>query len=278
MAQYLLGIDNGSTMVKAAVFDLQGNELGVFGDMAIPDSPHPGWYERDMDQLWQANITAIRGALKAAGVEGSDIAALAITGHGNGAHLLDGEGRPVRPSIEGADSRALGYIKKFEQAGYYEKVHPKNMQLLWPALSILVMAWLRDNEPENYAKARYFFNVHDFVRFRLTGEARCELSDISGTGLIHTAGQRIDCEMLADMGLEDMADMLSPLAGSYDPAGRVTEEAAVLTGLKAGTPVMAGCYDIDAAGLATGSVDPSRICIITGTWANNQYIGPKPVM
>lgn len=276
--KYLLGLDNGSTMIKAGIFDMSGKELGVFSDRADTVSPHPGWYERDLETLWQANVTAVRGAIKAAGIAPEDIAAVSLTGHGNGAILVDAEGQPVRNAIEGADSRALSYIKRFEEAGYYEKVHCKNMQVLWPALSIVVMAWLRDNEPEAYKKARYFFNVHDYVRFRLTGEAFAEISDISGTGLINTRDRCVDREMLAVVGLEEMADKIPPLKGSFEQAGCVTAAAAELTGLAAGTTVYAGTYDIDAAALATGSVDESRICLITGTWANNQYIGAKPVV
>ena len=165
--KYLLGLDNGSTMIKAGIFDLNGREMGTFGDRADTFSPQPGWYERDLETLWQANVTAIRGAIQAAGVNPADIAAVSLTGHGNGAILTDADGKPVRSAIEGADSRALPYIKKFEEAGYYEKIHGKNMQILWPALSILVMAWIRDNEPESYKKARYFFNIHDYWIFKL---------------------------------------------------------------------------------------------------------------
>ncbi len=278
MAKYLMGIDNGSTVVKAAIFDLEGNELGVCGMTAEIDSPHPGWYERDAQTLWQANLDAMAGAIKSAGISGEEVLGISITGHGNGAHLLDAQGNAVRPIIEGSDSRALELVNTLENEGYYENVHPQNMQALWPALSAVVMRWLKENEPENYAKIKYFFNVHDYIRFCMTGQAYCEISTISGTGLIDTAKRRIDRSMLEKMGIGEVADMLSPLIGSFDLAGTLTADVAEKVGLEAGTPVFAGCYDIAAAGLATGSVDESRICVISGTWANNQYIATKPVL
>ncbi len=278
MSKYLMGIDNGSTVVKAAVFDLEGNELGVCGQAAEINSPHPGWYERDMQTLWEANIAAMAGAIKAAGVKGEEIMAISITGHGNGAHLLDAQGNPVRPIIEASDSRALELVQTFEEEGYYEEVHPSNMQALWPGLSAVVMRWLKENEPENYARVKYFFNVHDYVRFRLTGKAYCEISDMSGTGLINTAKRKIDSDMLSKMGIGEVAQMIPPLIGSFDLAGRLDEGVAMAVGMEPGTPVFAGCYDIAAAGLATGSVDQTRICVISGTWANNQYIATKPVV
>jgi L-xylulokinase len=275
---YLLGLDIGSTVIKAAVFDLDGNELGVCGELAEQSSPKPGYYERDMNDLWNANICAINGAIKNAEIDGKDIVAVSLTGHGNGAHLLDAEKNPVRRTIEGADSRGLPYLKVLENEGYYDKVHPLNMQILWPALSFVVMRWLKENEPESYNKVKYFLNAHDYIRFKLTGVLAVELTDISGTGLINTKEQRIDREMLKLGGIEEVADMIPPLVGSFEEAGKITKEVATLTGLKEGVPVFAGCYDIDAAALATGSVDETRICIIAGTWANNQYIGKTPIV
>jgi len=275
---YLLGIDIGSTVLKAAIFDLEGNELGVYGELAENHSPKPGYYEREMNDLWAANVSAIQGVIKNAKIDGKDIVAVSLTGHGNGAHLLDADAKPVRRTIEGADSRGLPYTKILENEGYYEKVHPLNMQVLWPALSFVIMRWLKENEPESYNKTKYFLTAHDYIRFKLTGELRSEISIISGTGLINTKEQRIDSEMLKLGGIEEVADMIPPLVGSFDEAGTIKKEVAEQLGLGEGIPVFGGCYDIDAASLATGSIDETRICIIVGTWANNQYIGKTPIV
>lgn len=275
---YFLGLDIGSTVLKAAIFDLEGNELGIYGELAETYSPKPGYYERDLDELWSANIGAIKGGIKDAGIDGKEIVAISLTGHGNGAHLLDEDLKPVRRAIEGADSRALSYLEILENEGYYDKVHPQNMQVLWPALSFVLMRWLKENEPESYAKSAHFLTAHDYIRFKLTGELRAEVSCMSGTGLINTKEESIDREMLKLCGIEEVADMLPPLVGSFEEAGKISADVADLTGLKEGVPVYGGCYDIDAASLATGSIDESRITIIVGTWANNQYIGQTPIV
>ncbi|MFN2281084.1 MAG: FGGY-family carbohydrate kinase [Anaerolineales bacterium] len=275
---YLLGLDIGSTVIKAAVFDHQGRELGVYGELAENYSPKPGYYERDMDDKWSACQTAISEVIKKAGIDGIEISAISLTGHGNGVHLLDEEKQPVRRTIEGADSRGLPYLEILEKEGYYEKVHPLNMQVLWPALSLVALRWLKENESESYQKARYFLTSIDYIRFRLTGELRAEISTNSGTGLINVKEKRVDREMLNMAGIAEVADMIPPLANSFDEAGRVTAQIAQETGLQEGTPVYAGCYDIDAASLATGSIDEKRICIIVGTWANNQYISSQPIV
>lgn len=275
---YLLGIDIGSTVLKAAIFDLEGNELGEYGELAENYSPKPGYYERDMDEKWAASLNAIKGVVEKANIDGKDIIAVSLTGHGNGVHLLDSNKKPVRNTIEGADSRGLPYLEILEKEGYYDQIHPKNMQVLWPALSFVALRWLKENEPENFQKAKYFLTSIDYIRFKLTGELKAEISINSGTGLINTKEERVDREMLKLGDIEEVADMIPPLVGSFDEAGKITKEVADKTGLKEGVPVFAGCYDIDAASLATGSIDEKRICVIVGTWANNQYIGKKPIV
>lgn len=278
MNGYVLGIDNGSTMTKAGVFDFSGNELGVSSVKCDSISPQAGWYERDMDKIWLANIEAIRGALHNAGVPGEAIQAIALTGHGNGAHLVDASGNGVRHSIEGADNRAASYVKKWQDDGSFSRIHPMNMQALWPALSLCVMAWLRDNQPESLEAAKWYMNVKDYIRMKLTGEAFLEYSDATGSGLINTRDRKIDTEMLDIVGLGFLVDILPPLRYATDCCGTISAAAALQTGLKQGTRVAAGCYDIDSAGLATGMTDERYLNVIVGSWANNQFIAREPVV
>lgn len=278
MSKYVLGIDIGSTMAKASVFDLAGKELGVSTAACDLLTPQPGWYERDMEGIWQTSAQAVKHAIGQSGVAPGAIACVSLTGHGNGAHLVDAQGHGVRNSIEGSDNRAAAYVEAWQRDGSLEKIHPMNMQALWPALSLCVMAWLRDNAPDTLQKARYWLNVKDYVRMRLTGEAYLEFSDATGSGLINTRDRKIDREMLDIVGLGFVADLLPPLRYATDGCGRVTKEAAALTGLAEGTPVAAGCYDIDAAGLATGLTDDRYLNVIVGSWANNQFIAKTPVV
>ena len=97
MARYLMGIDNGLTVSKAAIFDLEGHEVAVAGRKTDISYPHPGWTERDMDTLWRSTAGAIREALSKAGVRPSDILAVGNSGHGNGLYLLDRAGRSPAP-------------------------------------------------------------------------------------------------------------------------------------------------------------------------------------
>ena len=278
MAELLLGIDYGSTIIKAGVFDLHGNEKSIYSGKCDSFSVQTGWYERDLDDIWKATKDAISGALKNANCKGDDIAAVSLTGHGNGVHLLDENHRPVRPAIEGADSRALEYVERWKQDGSFSKVHPMNLQAMFPAHTLCVMAWLRDHEAESLKRTRWSMMPKDYIRLLLTGEVYLEYSDSTGSGLINTRDGKIDASMLEHVGLGFLAEKLPPLRYATEQCGKVTEKAAGETGLKTGTPVAAGCYDIDSAGLGTGLTDESVMNVIVGSWANNQFISKEPVI
>ncbi len=278
MGTYLMGIDNGGTMTKASIYDLSGNEVAAHAVKADILTPKAGHYEREMEALWQANIEAVSGAIRKGGINAREIAAISLTGHGNGLHLVDAQGLPVQNCIESSDSRAAAYVEKWMQDGTFEKVHPKSMQILWPALTCCMAAWMNDHRKDEMDKARWVFSVIDYIRFMLTGEPRAELTILSGSGLLNNSTGQYDDGMLEDMGIGGIRDKLPPIARSDEICGRVHLKAAELTGLAAGTPVAAGLYDIDSAGLAVGMTDETRMNIIVGSWCNNQFISKKPLI
>jgi L-xylulokinase len=169
-------------------------------------------------------------------------------------------------------------MEQWKKDGTVSRIHPMNMQAVFPAHSLCVMAWLRDNEKEILNKTKWVLNPKDYIRLRLTGEAFLEYSDASGSGLINTRDRKIDPAMLDIAGLGFLAEKMPPLRYATDPCGSITAEAVSETGLKAGTPVAAGCYDIDSAGLATGLTDESVMNVIVGSWANNQFIAKTPLV
>jgi L-xylulokinase len=118
----------------------------------------------------------------------------------------------------------------------------------------------------------------DYIRLRLTGEVYQELTDISGTSLLNVGTGDYDDRVLEAFGIADQRRLLAPLRRASDLCGHVTPEAAEATGLKAGTPVAGGVFDIDACGLGSGMIDESQLCMIVGTWGNNQFISRTPVV
>ena len=278
MAKYLLGIDNGCTMSKAALFTLGGREVAVAGRKTRALAPRPGWMERDVEELWRATAAAIREVLRKAKVRPADVAAVACAGHGNGLYLVDAKGEPVRNAILSTDSRARSIVDRWLANGLDKAVRPKTMQSLWPAQPNALLAWLKENEPRTLKRAAWVLMCKDYVRFRLTGKIRAELTDFSGTSLLDCRTGQYDETLLGAFGIGDCRRLLPPLVRTEEVCGEVTPQAARQTGLKAGTPVAGGMFDIDACGLATGLSDESHLCMIAGTWGNNQYISRSPVI
>ncbi|MDR1960088.1 MAG: carbohydrate kinase [Planctomycetaceae bacterium] len=277
MTQYLIGIDCGSTMVKAAVFDSTGKELAVAGRKIGHLYLHPGWTENNMDSLWQNVGEVLRETVEKSGIPPKDVACVTCTGHGNGLYLVAEDGTPARNGIISSDARARKYIEQWTAEGIPEKVLPKTMQSIWPAQPNALLRWLLDHEPDTMAKTKHLFMIKDFIRYRLTGEAYMELSDMSATSLMDVGKAAYDDALLDLWGLSEWRKILPPLKKSADLCGTVTAEAAALTGLAEGTPVAGGMFDIDACGLAVGMTDESRFCMVAGTWGNNQFISKKPV-
>ena len=278
MSQYLLGIDNGGTVSKAAVFTLNGDEVAVAGRKLSSLEPKPGHAERDADALWRSTAEAIREVLAKSGVNSRDILCVACAGHGNGLYLIDEEGRPARNGIYSTDSRALDIVMRWRATGVGERALPKTAQCLWPGQPNALLAWLRDHEPETLARSRWALMCKDYIRFRLTGEVCAELTDMSGTSLMSVITAGYDNSVLELFGIADMKRLLPPLVMSADLCGKVTAQAAAETGLAAGTPVAGGLFDIDACGLAAGMVDERLMTLVAGTWGCNLYVAREPLI
>jgi L-xylulokinase len=277
MPKYLLGTDNGCTVAKAALFTLDGKEIAVASRKIDALTPHQGWSEMDMTASWAATAESIRNVLATAKIDPKDIVCIASAGHGNGLYLVDKQGKPVRNAISSTDARARAYSDKWNAAGLDKRIRPRTMQSIWAAQPNALLAWLRDNEPETIAKAGWVLMAKDYIRFRLTGKIAAEITDMSGTSLLNVGTADYDQSILDAFGIGEMRGLLPPLVRSADICGKVTPEVAAETGLAAGTPVAGGLFDIDACALSSAITDESQLCMVAGTWGNNQYISRTPV-
>lgn len=274
---YLMGIDNGGTVTKAALYDTAGREIAISSVKTEMLFPHPGHTEKNIDDLWAANARVITEVMRKARVAAGEIAGLAVTGHGNGMYLVGADGRAVHDGINSADSRASAYVARWYEDGTYERVLPRTCQSIWAAQPAALLAWFRDHEPEVLARTRWILMCKDYVRYRLTGEACAEVTDYSGLNLMNVRDLCYDPEVLDAFGIAGIRDKLPPLRKSGEICGRVTERAAAETGLLAGTPVAGGLFDITACAIGTGITTPDRLCLIAGSWSINEYISPAPV-
>ena len=277
MKRYAIGLDNGGTMTKAALFDTEGHELCVASRKTPVLSPRPGYSERNMEELWQANCDCIREVVRQAEVQPEEIIGLAVCGHGKGLYLWGRDGKPAYSGIGSTDNRAWQVVERWYADGTHAKAYPQLCQQLMACQQAALLKWMKENRPEVYANIKYVFSVKDYIRFRLTGEAYCEATDISGSGLMDVKNGCFSRELLELLGIGEVYDALAPLKSSSDLCGCVTPAVAEATGLRPGTPVAGGMFDVDACAIASGVTRPGQICTITGTWSINEFISDHPI-
>lgn len=277
MHHYFLGIDNGGTVAKAAIFDETGAEIAIASETIPFSAPKPGFAERDMLDLWQANCRIIQKALQISHVQPTMIAGVACTGHGKGLYLWGKDERPAYPGIVSTDTRAWEYPLRWQENGTAQAVYAKTFQKILACQPTSLLAWLKDHDPDVLNRTKWIFEAKDYVRFMLTGKAQAEITDYSGSGLLNIRDRCFDHALLDAYGLDDVYDKLPPLVLSTELCGGISPQAARATGLLEGTPVAGGMFDIDACAIASGIIDERYLGVVAGTWSINEYVSKRPV-
>jgi xylulokinase len=262
----LLGLDLGTSSVKALLMAEDGDTLGE-GSASYPvRSPHPGWAESSPEDWWNAVVEATQTAI---GRRGAEVAAIGLSGQMHGVVLADDRGRPLRPAILWADTRSaeqLATYRGLDEDARERLANPPAVGMAGPTL-----LWLRDHERETYTSARWALQPKDWLRLRLTGEAAAESSDASATLLYNLFSEDWDNTVVEALGLRP--GLLAPLVASAEVAGTLTREAAKFLGLRAELPVAAGAADTAAAMLGGGLLRPGLVQLTVGT--GGQIVAPK---
>ncbi|KQU79060.1 xylulose kinase [Mesorhizobium sp. Root102] len=276
MANYILGLDAGNTVIKAILFDLSGRELALAARDGRSSMPKPGHVERDLDELWRNAVSVIGQCIAEAGIDAGEIVAIGCAGHGNGLYALDRVGAPLI-GIQSLDTRAVGIVAEWAKQDVGDRTYAHCLQRPWAAQTPTLLAWLKRFSPALFARIGTVFLCKDFVVNRLTGVRCSDTSDMSGCGLLQMRARRYEPDLLAAYGLGDCTDLLPPVLESADIAGHVSEEVAALTGLRAGTPVVAGLFDVVASAVGSGVTRTGAASVIAGTWSINQVITDEPI-
>lgn len=263
---YLLGIDVGSTSMKALVYDLEGNVVaqGSHPTESIANDPdHPNWQVYLPEHIWEGVSSAIRKAVNQL-EPGNQIRAAAVTGLGADAVPLDQDGKPVYPFINWLCTRTtpqfewwlenVGLEKTFDVSGW--------QPFVWS--TVLRFMWLQENQPEIAKQIDKWLVVEDFVNFRLTGKYSTDYTDASPTLLFDQRSLTWSGELLKMAGIEKDLLPNAQISGSY--IGEVTQNAATKTGLAPGTPIFQGGHDYLIGALAAGAISPGVFLDVTGTW------------
>ncbi len=277
MARYYLGLDNGGSKTKAALYDTNGNEIAVAGALANPEIRRGGFVERDMNQLWEANAQVIRDVIKKSGIDPKDIAGVAATGHGNGVYMIREDGTPAAPGIISTDTRAADIVRDWISRGVQARIIPLTKQTLWAGQLVSLLAWFKKHQPEVLKNVRWALGCKDYVRYCLTGEAFGEITDMSAINAMNLETGEYDQSILCELGIAEYMHVLPPLKSSKDICGYVTKKCAQETGLAEGTPVAGGLFDVASCCLSTGVTSFDKLSVIAGTWSINSMISKKAV-
>ncbi|HUS79944.1 MAG TPA: FGGY family carbohydrate kinase, partial [Armatimonadota bacterium] len=280
----LMGIDLGTTAVKVGLFDAaDGRELAVERVEYTPASPRPGWVELDADVYREATVEATRRALARA--DGARVIGIGLSSQGQTFVPLGEDLRPLRPAIVWLDTRAE------EQAAWLrEHLDPEQFRLRTGAdapnaiASAPKMLWIREHEPQVWARTRYLVMLPDWIGLLLTGRRRLDIHNAGSTHLVdHQAGGWWN-EALAAVGVP--REWLSPIGWPAEPVGEVTAEAARILGVPAGIPVALGSNDqLNGAvgvgnvrpGIASGTVGTAMAVITSYEMPEGQYASAHPV-
>ncbi len=271
-----LGIDLGTSSVKAMLIDADQTVVGSASSTEVKTArPQAGWSEQDPADWIRATEEAIAGLRAAHPVALAAVRGIGLSGHMHGATLLDAEDRVLRPCIMWNDTRSHREAAALDADPRFRRI---TGNIVFPGFTAPKLAWVKNNEPDIFAKVRWVLLPKDFLRVWLTGEHMSEMSDSAGTSWLDTGARAWSGELLAATGLEER--QMPALVEGTQAAGTLRPELAAQWGLGAGVVVAGGAGDNAASACGMGTVREGSAFVSLGTSgvlfaANASYL-PNP--
>jgi xylulokinase len=260
---YFIGIDSSTTATKALLMDDRGAVVAIGRSEYDFETPRPLWSEQSPHLWWDATVIAIREAIAQADIDGDAVAGIGLTGQMHGLVLLDNDGEVLRPSILWNDQRTQAECDEIRaRVGPEELIAITGNDALTGFTAPKIL-WVRNNEPDVFARVSHVLLPKDYVRFRLTDNYAIDRAGGSGTILFDLAARDWSSDVLRVLDIPN--EWMPPTFEGPDVTGVVTGQAAALTGLRPGTPVMAGGGDQAANGVGVGAVGPGVVAMSVGT-------------
>ena len=261
MKQYLLGIDVGTTGTKALLFSADGERMGHAYRSYPLSTPQVGWSEQRAEDWWEAVVATVREIC-----DGHDypVAAISLSLQGGTMVPVDENGNALRPAIVWNDHRGAAQKEAFlQEVGDDAYMYRTTGWHLGNNLPVLETRWIRDNEPEIFAKTRYFLSVPDYISMKMTGIPAVDLSDAGINQFCDVCRGTYDENILKFAGISE--EKLPKIFRSGEKIGNLTQEAAQELGLSTDTVVVAGAHDQYAVALGAGATRPGDMLIGSGT-------------
>jgi xylulokinase len=263
-ALFFLGIDVGTGGSRAVLVDASGAVVASQAHEHAPfRSAFAGWAEQDPEDWWNAAQSAIRAVLRQAKCDPRQIAAVGLTGQMHGAVLLDAQGSVLRPSLIWCDIRSAPQCDWLDATLGRETIIELTCNPALPNFTLTKVLWVREHEPEIFARIAHILCPKDYVRYRLSGRYTMDVQEASGTLLLDVTHRRWSVEMATASGVP--VEWLPELFESAQICAQVDPRAAALTGLQAGTPIVAGAGDQGAGAVGMGILRPGSVSATIGT-------------
>jgi len=260
---YFMGIDVSTTGSKALLIDEIGRVVAAASSPHTLTTPRPLWSEQDPAEWWTASVKSIRTVLQQSGIPAEGVATIGLTGQMHGLVLLDENGRVLRPAILWNDQRTQAQCDEIHRRIGREKFIQITGNVALTGFTAPKILWVAEHEPEIYAQARHILLPKDTIRLRLTGEYAMDKADGAGTVLFDLRRRDWSAEIL--QALDIPAKWMPATFEGPEITGTVSPEAATQTGLKSGTPVVAGGGDQAAQAVGVGAVEAGIIGLTVGT-------------
>jgi xylulokinase len=263
--QAVLGIDVGTTAIKAVVVADTGAVIAEEEAIQEVSIPRPAWAEQDPETWWKGTRSAVAAVI--AGVRGRsravELRAVGLSGQMHSSVFLDPDGQVIRPALLWSDGRTTSQCREITDAVGLTGLRRTVGNLALEGFTAPKVLWLRENEPENFERLSTLLLPKDYIRYRLTGEVATEPSDASGTLLFDVRERMWSSEMTAALGLSE--DVLPRVVESTEESGLVTGLVAGDLGIPAGMPVVGGGADNAAGAVGNGVVSEGRVQSSIGT-------------
>lgn len=258
---YYIGIDIGTSSVKALLIDSGGRVIKTSVPEYSFQTPKPLWAEADPLDWWEATQQAIKELLLK--VQSSEIAGIGLTGQMHGMVAMNKEGSVLRPCIMWNDQRSHLECDEITERVGQKKILSITGNPVLPGFTTPKILWTQKNEPDLFALIDKVVLPKDFIRYKLTGSFFSDVSDASGTSLLDVGKRTWSQEMFDCMGWP--ISWMPEVTESTEVSAKISAEAATLTGLLEGTPVVAGGGDCAAQAVGSGIVEEGKVSVTLGT-------------
>lgn len=258
---YYIGVDLGTSAVKLLLMEGNGKICNIVSNEYPLSFPQPGWSEQKPEDWWDAVVDGIKKLVD--GFDASEVAGISFGGQMHGLVILDENDNVIRPAILWNDGRTTKQVDYLNNEIGKEKLSEYTANIAFAGFTAPKILWVKENEPENFAKIAKIMLPKDYIAYKMTGVHSCDYSDASGMLLLDVKNKCWSKEMMEICDVKE--EQLPKLFESYEVTGSLTKEAAAVLGLTTNCKIAAGAGDNAAAAVGTGTVGDGGCNISLGT-------------